>query len=404
VTIARYILKEHVGPFVFGLSLIVLIFTLNLLYQVLAKITGKGLPTSVIIEYFLNNLAWIMALAVPMSVLVATLSAFGRLSADGEITALRASGIKPTRLMIPVLWAALGLTLWVGWFNNNVLPEMNHRSRLLWGDISRKKPTFSIEPGIFNFSIPNYALLAMRVDQTNGRLEDVTIYDERNPQQRGIIAAKFGRLEFVPSNEAFQLTLFEGEIHRPSSLEPGGYERTTFDSSIFRIPAPGMILKRGDSEFRGDRELSAQEMLKQIKELTSRGDNIDARRVASLQVEVHKKMSIPLACMVFVLVGAPLGILAHKGGIGVSSGLSILGFLIYYIFITQGEILADREILTPGVAMWMPNIFFLGLGIFLWRYAQNHTSLPGVRKLGLWLRKLLYRDRLSHGSETRENT
>lgn len=376
--LSRYILKEQIGPFLFGLFLIVFIFSLNLVYQVLGKITGKGLPPEIILEYFFNNIAWILALAVPMAVLVATLSAFGRLSGDGEITALRSAGITPTRLMIPTLWAAFFVTLFVAWFNNYILPDMNHRSRLLWGDISRKKPTFSIEPGVFNFSIPNYALLARDVDQANGGLTDVTIYDERNPQERGVITAQEGRLEFNPASELFQLILFFGEIHRPSNREPGGYERTKFDSALFKIAAPGMVLKRGESSFRGDRELSAQEMVKQIGELKSREDPYEKRRIAALKVEIHKKLSIPAACIVFVLLGAPLGILAHKGGIGVSSGISLLAFLVYYIFITQGEILADREILSPAIAMWLPNVVFLGLGLWLQRYARNHSSLPGT--------------------------
>lgn len=327
-------------------------------------------------------MAWILALAVPMAVLVATLSAFGRMSGDGEITALRAAGITPTRLMVPSLWAGLVVTLFVAWFNNNVLPDMNHRSRLLWGDITRKKPTFSIEPGIFNFSIPNYALLAHEVDQSTGGLTDVTIYDERNPQERAVITAREGRLQFNPNTELFQLKLHFGEIHRPSNREAGGYERTKFDTALFRIAAPGMILKRGESSFRGDRELSAQAMLMQVADLKAKNDPYDKRRIAALMVEVHKKLSIPAACIVFVLIGAPLGILAHKGGIGVSSGISLLAFLVYYVFITQGEILADREILSPGVAMWLPNAVFLGIGVALWIYARNHSSLPGIKWIG----------------------
>ena len=380
-------MREQIGPFLFGLSLIVFIFSLNLVYQVLGKITGKGLPTEVIFEYFFNNLAWIVALAVPMAVLVAALSSFGRLSADGEITALRAAGITPTRLIIPSLWAGILVTLFVAWFNNYILPDMNHRSRLLWGDINRKKPTFSIEPGIFNFSIPNYALLARQVDQSTGGLGDVTIYDERNPQERAIITAREGRLEFNPASELFQLKLHFGEIHRPSNREPGGYERTKFDTALFRIAAPGMILKRGESSFRGDRELSAQEMVKQIEELKTKNDPYEKRRIAALLVEVHKKLSIPAACIVFVLIGAPLGILSHKGGIGVSSGISLLAFLVYYVFITQGEILADREILSPAVAMWLPNVLFLALGLWLLWYARNHSELPGIG----WIKALFSR-------------
>jgi lipopolysaccharide export system permease protein len=390
--LARYIIREHVGPFFFALSLIVFIFTLNLVYQVLGKIAGKGLPLNIILEYFWNNLAWIMAIAVPMSVLVAALSAFGRLTGDGEITALRASGIAPTRLIRPVLWAGLAVTIFVAWFNNYVLPEMNHRTRILWNDISRKKPTFSIEPGIFNFSIPNYALLAMGVDQMTGKLEGVTIYDERNPLERAVIVAQRGKLGFNSSSELFQLSLNQGEIHRPNNRELGGYERTTFDSALFRIPAPGMVLKHGDSNFRGDREMTGQAMWKQVHELTANNTPYDKRRISSLLVEIHKKMTIPLACMVFILLGAPLGILAHKGGMGVASGMSLFFFMIYYVLITEGEILADRQFLTPGVAMWMPNVLLGALGIWIWTYARNHSSMPAIPWIKEFMTRVFKRD------------
>src|SRR5512144_2193375 len=101
MTLWRYILREFIAPFVFSLSLIIFLFVLNLVFQMLGRITGKGLPTSTIFEFFFLNLAWMVALAVPMAVLVATLTTYGRLSSDREVTALKSSGVGPVRLMMP---------------------------------------------------------------------------------------------------------------------------------------------------------------------------------------------------------------------------------------------------------------------------------------------------------------
>ncbi|MBM3327226.1 MAG: YjgP/YjgQ family permease [Calditrichaeota bacterium] len=392
MVLTRYIVREHILPFIFGLALIVFIFVMNLIFQMLGKVAGKGLPLMVVVEYFALNLAWILALAFPMAALVATLGAFGRLSADGEITALRALGVSPTRLILPTLFAALALTAWVGWFNNNLLPEMNHRTKLLMIDISRKKPSLSIEPGIYNFSIPNYVLLAQQVDPLAGRLSEVTIYDERGGVgKRAVITAKRGKLDFDPGLEQITLLLWEGQIHRPSDREEGGYEQTLFDSSLFRVPAPGMVLKRGESGYRGDRELSAGEMLKRVAELksTATADNYDRRRIAAYMVEIHKKFSIPAACIVFVLLGAPLGMLARGGGIGVSGGLSLLFFTLYWALIGAGEDLADRLLISPAVAMWSPNVILAAIGIWLWWYARRHTALPGMRWVGQIVAKII---------------
>ncbi|MDP8228938.1 MAG: LptF/LptG family permease, partial [Candidatus Electryoneaceae bacterium] len=165
--LSRYIIREHIGPFTFGLSLIAFIFTMNLMFQMLKRIAGKGLPVTVILEYFTLNLAWILALAVPMAVLISTLSAFGRMAGDGEITALRASGVSPWQMIRPALWGGLLMTMLVFLFNNYVLPDMNHRAKLPLTDISRKKHTLNIEPGVYTFTIPKLVLLAEDVDRTN---------------------------------------------------------------------------------------------------------------------------------------------------------------------------------------------------------------------------------------------
>ncbi len=387
--LARYILREHVAPFLFGLSLIALIFTMNLLFQMLGRIAGKGIPLGVVLEYFALNLAWIIALAVPMSVLIACLSAFGRLSADGEITALRATGISPTRLMRPVLWASLVVAIGIGLFNNLLLPDLNHRNKLLMIDISRKKPTLNIEPSIYAFAIPKYVLLAGEVDQSTGSLKQVTIYDEHQAGQRSTIVSRSGQIKFVPEEEKILLTLYDGEIHQPLNREPNGYEWTDFDSALFRVPAPGMLLKRGTSGYRGDRELSAGEMLGRVRELEMKGGPHNQRRIAAFLVEIHKKFSIPAACLVFVLLGTPLGIMAHKGGLGVSGGISLLFFTIYWAFLAAGEDLADRGLVSPAAAMWSPNVFLAVIGVWLLWMAKRRTSLPAVGWVGERLRRLL---------------
>lgn len=365
----------------------------------LGRIAGKGIPLPVILEYFSLNLAWILALAVPMSVLISTLSAFGRMASDGEITALRASGISPWQLLKPALIASFFVMLWVAWFNNYLLPDMNHRTKLLQIDISRKKPMWKIEPGVYEFDIPNYVLLAEVVDQEEGWLEDVIIYDEHKPGSRSTITAKRARLNFESDEEVMYFILLDGEIHRPSDREPAGYEWTSFDSALFRIVVPGMVLKRGKEGFRGDRELSMGEMLKRIDSIKEKGEGKhNRRRISAYMVEVHKKLSIPAACMVFILVGTPLGILSHKGGFGISGAISLLFFTIYWAFLAAGEKLAERELVSPAVAMWSPNIILAAVGLWILWIARRRTTLPGIG----WLVDIVSRIFMSSDKSSKE--
>jgi len=99
------------------------------------------------------------------------------------------------------------------------------------------------------------------------------------------------------------------------------------------------------------------------------------RKINSYMVEVHKKYSIPIACLVFVLIGAPLGVRVHRGGLGVAAGLSVLFFLVYWAFLIGGEDLADRSFITPAMAMWAPNIVMGILGFFLIRSTIREAKI-----------------------------
>ncbi|MBL7074041.1 LptF/LptG family permease [candidate division KSB1 bacterium] len=373
----RYILKEHIAPFFYGLVIISLIFILNFAFQILGKIIGKGLNPSVIAEYFFLNLAWILALAIPMAVLVATLMAFGRLASEGEITAFKASGISLFRLTVAPFAAALIVTGLVVGFNNSVLPNFNHRARLLGADIRRKKPTLSIEPGVFVLDIPNYVLLAKKVDPKSSRLWDVTIYDESDPKTQTTLTAEEGSLVFSKTDGVFIFTLEYGEIHRINKKNKRSYQKTRFGRTAIRIQVPGMLLKRRESSYRGDREQSARMLLKKVGAL-KKDPQKNRRRINMLMVEVHKKYSIPFACLIFVLIGAPLGVRVRRSGMGVSGGLSILFFLIYWIALGAGEDLADRNRLSPFWAMWAPNVLVGVLGLYL--FLRTSLGRPLLKK------------------------
>ncbi|HAO99624.1 MAG TPA: YjgP/YjgQ family permease, partial [Fibrobacteres bacterium] len=123
MVLTRYILREHIAPFCYALFVITFLFLVDFLIRILSSILSKGLEWRVVLEIILLNLAWMLALSIPMAVLVSALMAFGRLSADNEFTALRALGISPLRALLPVLTVAGILCVGLFWFNDRVLPE-----------------------------------------------------------------------------------------------------------------------------------------------------------------------------------------------------------------------------------------------------------------------------------------
>jgi lipopolysaccharide export system permease protein len=432
-----YVVREITTPLIMSLVIIMFVFLLQFLMRFIDKIVGRGLDLWTIVQLIVFNLAWMVVLAVPMAVLVSCVMGFGALSASNELTAMKAAGVSLGRLLFPVV--ILGLA--IGWFdlqfNNDVLPDANHKAKDLMSDIQRKKPTFSIEPGKFSDddAIPGYSILSRKVNPITNELETVTIYDQSQSNETKVITAKRGKIAFTSDFRSVIMTLYDGEFHQFNNTLTGDYRRGTFQQYVVHVPTNGFdFMRQGESE-RGDREMSAKVLMSFVRKkdstyvrlqkqleghLTSQATsltrpipaqqqfvpsgNLEMGRTANLRgvfqpqlstietdvalvtqsrddvdsymVEVHKKYAIPVACIVFVLLGVPLGALAKRSGVGVGVGMSIGFFVMYWIFLIGGEKLADRGKLSPFLGMWGGNILLTLFGIYLtWRVA---TERPGV--------------------------
>lgn len=436
ITLSRHILKRHATPFLFSVSVLVFIFLLQFIMQKMDQLAGKGLSAGVIAELIGMNLAWMLVLAVPMAVLVATLMAFGNLSSGNEITAMRASGVSLYRMVAPVLALSVILCYLLVLFNNHVLPDANHRAKMLMQDIYRKKPTFSLVPGLFSDprEIQGYSILVRKTFEHTNDLEGVTIFDYTNSATTNTITADHGTVSFSPDYQKLIMDLYDGEIHELSMTDYNRYRKIRFEKHRIAMNAEGFDFQRSqESAFsRGDRELSAQAMnvfvdsLRLLLDTSSAhiaalmqqnlntiftpqpgmnstpayvGDSKTgaqarlatlssmlegeqarstyyARRIHEYSVEIYKKYSIPFACIVFVLIGAPLGIMARRGTFGVAASLSLGFFLLYWSCLIGGEKLADRGFIDPWFGMWVANIIIGMMGLYLtFRTARESLTI-----------------------------
>ena len=420
--IDKYILRNHGLPFLFGTFVLISVFLLQFLMKFADRLVGKGLDFFVIVKLIAFNLAWMVVLVVPMAVLIATLMAFGNLAQNNEVAILKASGVSLYRMIVAPLAAAVVVAYLLVLFNNNVYPEANHAAKILMDDISRKKPTFSLVPGVFSHELPNYSILARDINRETNTLIDLTIYDKSSPTKLNIVTAKEGKIYFSENQKKLILDLKNGEIHESEIADRSEYRILKFAKHKIALPGDDFTFQQtGPGTPRGDRELSAQDMLvivdslsilrqkyfvdydKQLKNLFiedsvalkqlaghSTGLKVNYNKIADVirnaennmkagvyrieankksinrfWVEIHKKYSLPVACIVFIFIGAPLGTMIRKGGFGIAGGVSLFFFLIYWAFLIGGEKFADRGLLSPFWGMWAAN-FVLGiLGVFL---------------------------------------
>lgn len=259
--LTRYLIRAHLGPFVFSLSAITGLIFLNAVAQRIEGLVGKGLPWSVVVEFLYLSLPHTVALSLPMAVLVAVLYAFSELTEHNEITALAAGGVRPTRVLLPLLGMGAVATAAMLYFNDSVLPEANHRLKNLLVDIGRKSPTFRLREKVVN-EIPTddgldtYFLIASRIDPATNTLEDVTIFDRNNAARERTTYAERGVMAFNESRTDLFLTLYDGEVRELQNDREGGFQHVFFEKQIVPLRGVGDELDRrmGVSE-RGDREM-----------------------------------------------------------------------------------------------------------------------------------------------------
>tara|TARA_R110002124_G_scaffold252236_3_gene417535 strand:- start:3344 stop:4768 length:1425 start_codon:yes stop_codon:yes gene_type:complete len=443
------LLKRHVGPFLFCFLTLMFLLLMQFLILHIDSLIGKDIPLQVIFELILTNLAYMVVLAAPMAVLVATLMAFGKFSELHELTAVRASGVHPLKVIFPVLLASILLFLGLAWFSNDLLPEANHKSRSLFIDIRLKKPGFDLKPNEFYDGIEGYIFLVDEVDSKTDSLYGITLFQEptRN-NDRAFIKAKKGYL-LSENSEMLTLYLFDGKMQKfPATTNRNKItlEVSEFQEHRITFDLADLAFEKSDPNRRNrsDRTMNIQsmqvivdslkiEVIKQFtnatkltnlipdlgkdnpgryrainKELTENDTTLVTSSIAvnnqtsiseqkrlfqsaisdlnnykaSLQniqanvlfrqksinrylVEIHKKFSIPFACIVFILLGAPIGIMSKRGNFGVAAMISTVILTLYWISLIQGEKLADRLFITPFVGMWAFNIVFSLIGIIL---------------------------------------
>jgi len=447
------LLKKHVGPFLFCFFVLMFLLLMQFLMLHVENLVGKGLPFFVVLELILSNLAYMVVLAMPMAMLVSTLIAFGKFAEWNELNAVRAAGINPIKLILPVLVVSSALFAGTAYFSNYILPEANHKARSLFIDIRMAKPGFDLEENTFYEGIEGYTFLVKQIDSNSDTLRDVTIFQEPvKDRYRAFIRAETGVLQ-SDDEQTLSLFLTNGSIlrHIPGEHRSSDetIERTDFNRYRLSFDLSELAFSRSNPESRSrtGRTMSAQAMkavvdtihkeidhefnqftsrTRQAEALPYRVDrstavyrrvsttsddtlsafnstfnvlnllehpqvqvsslnlainslnrykadlesyksNIEWRKlkVAEFWVEIHKKLSIPFACMLFVLIGAPLGMLTRNGNIGIAALISAVILTVYFIAIIQGEKLADRAIISPFMGMWGINILYLIIGFFL---------------------------------------
>lgn len=367
-----YILKETLPILLIGL----LTFTVILLMDKILKlieliVSGVSLSQILMLLFFISPSFLIFT--IPMAFLLGTLLSFGRLSGDSEITAFKASGVSLYQLFFPISILSISAYLLTTFLVFYGLPWGNQGFMATLYQIAQSKANIEIKERVFNDMFNGLVVYVDKVPLQGKKMEGILIYDERDGENVHTIFAKEGFLVNNPETQEIVLRLLNGDIHRLES-KTKVYQKLKFDTYDLRIEL-GKTFAAWGARLK-EHEMSVDEIKEKIKKMKSFG--LDT---TSQEVELHKRYAIPFACIVFGLIGVPLGIQPRRSGRSYGFILSIFIILAYYISLTASEILALKKTLPPFLAGWTPNLLFFGLGVYLLVKAANESPFKPL----VWL-------------------
>ncbi len=461
------VFQAFIRPFIVTFFIVMFILLMLFLFKYIDDLIGKGFEWYVILQLLMYASATNVAMALPLAILLSSIMTFGSLGENYELVAIKSAGISLQRAMMPLIITVGLLSIGAFLFSDYMLPKANLKMGSLLYDVRNQKAAFLIKEGIFNNSIPGYAIRVKKKDPDQ-TLHDVRIWD-RNTSNGNLnsLLAKEGHMYITDDNQMLVLKLKDGKRYEETPGTSGTYNprqrlmRTEFKETEQKFDLSSFQLKRTDEELfksnyqmmslnqlkmyrdsfevKGDsnirstykdlnllartyrtdslnpkapvqllkkykdvlqlvpkeKQLSAvtagKDQIRSVKDILGRKELYTADnnvRIRGFLIELNRKFTLAVSCMVLFFIGAPLGAIIRKGGLGLPVVMSVLFFLLYHIISTIGEKSAKDGSLSPFMGMWVAIFVLAPLGAFLTYKATADSVLFDLDYYKRWFTRV----------------
>ena len=377
--LSLYIIREIASLFLLGLMVFTLILLMGRMIKLTDLVISRGVPLADVSRMVLYLMPSFLVFTIPMAFLLAVLMAFGRLSADNEITVMKSGGISLMQLMPPVLMCGLVAALLTLAASTVGVPWGNNAFKSLSVAVLKQNVAATIREKVFWDDIPGIVMYTEHFDEARHALKGVIIQDSRDPSRPLTIFAADGVIGGASAQRDMRLVLTNGSIHIAG--KSGEYRLIHFGEYIMTIGGASQGAALATNEL----DMTVAGLLRQI-------NNPATTKPARLkmQSELHSRFAVPFASLVFAVLAVPLGMQNHRSGKSAGFATSIGILLTYYIVQSFLRALAEKGTLPPALALWLPNMIFLGLGWYLLRLASLERGIlpAGVLNVIYRIRKV----------------
>lgn len=375
-TLTAYIISEVLPPFLLGLAAFTLMLLVARILRLVELVVTRGVPFLQIGKLFALILPTFLEMTVPMALLLGIFLGLGRLSGDHELLALKASGISPTQILLPIGTIALFISLITLLLTTLVRPAANLALKKELYNIAKNHVGTALREKVFNDDFPQVLIYVEDVVPPGDTSQGVLIVDRRNQARENII---FGKVALILSDEeskTINLKLFDGAIYEREKKR-SSFSQTRFNTYDFKLDLEEAFSPIRKKE-RGPKEMSLRRLGKAIQLKEEQGLSPTAERI-----ELHQRFSFAFAPLVLSLLGVSLVLVPTRSRASRSWGftLCLSWLLVYYGLLSMGKALGERDILPPALALWIPNIVVGLIAIRLFQKALKESPLLIQSKL-----------------------
>jgi LPS export ABC transporter permease LptG/LPS export ABC transporter permease LptF len=363
--IDRYVIRQVLMPLCIGLVVFTFVFIIRTLIEYVEPLVAKGVSARTLVMVLATLVPQALALSIPMALLLGLLIAFGRLSGDREFVAMQACGISLRRLLLPVglcsiaCWAATSYVMFIA------VPASNQTFRELTFNVTAQRAEGEVKPRTFFDDFPNLVLYVRDVP-VNGGWDGVFLADSRPNQPMAVYVARRGRVVIDRQARTVEVILEHGARHISRA---DGYEVFRFDRLILQIDPSTLFPSEGP--LKGPNELTVAELRERIALNAATGVSTHNEKMA-----LQRKFAIPVACLVFGVIGLALGATNRRDGALGSFGLGLAVIFAYYIPMFFFPQMTKGGYLTPWLAVWLPNILLGLFALFLFVRRARAADQP----------------------------
>ena len=466
----KLIIGSFIGPFVLTFFIALFILLMQFLFKYIEDLVGKGLEWYVVLELIVYASSTLVPMALPLAILLSSIMTFGNLGEHYELVALKSAGISLRKIMMPLVYCVLLISIGAFYFSNVAMPYANLKMGALMWDVKNQKPTLALKEGVFFNGMDGFSIRVGKKEKDGQTLKDIVIYNHSNQSgNKNVMMADSGRMLKSENDRFLIIELFNGISYEESGTPNTINDRkqllrvkfkqheVKFDLSTFQMNRTDENLFKDhytmlninqlkyyedsltkkkasetsyynqnyraytfmDKKFAVDSSANASIKLihsdiianfpkasqpgilasayatirnvKSYSESTAVDQEKLAEKIRRHEIEYYRKFTLSIACLILFFIGAPLGAIIRKGGLGMPVIISIFFFIFFHILSITGEKFARKGVLDVWIGMWMASLVLLPIAIVLTRMATTDSAVFNLESYTNFFRKLTKR-------------